>query len=116
MKEPIQVPVIVAGLQTKVDGSVKITLETGELNNDQAGELYGMRNCAAWAVIAPDSIKEMNIPKEEVDPALGSKTPSQRLRNVIFVYWKEKGSNGDFDDFYKKQLEFVIEQYKEKLS
>jgi len=116
MKDPIQIPVIVAGLQTKVDGSVKITLETGELGNDQAGQLYGMRNTSAWAVIAPDTIKEVNIPKEEADPSLGTKTRSQRLRNVIYVCWKEKGSQGNFDDFYNKQMEFVIEQYKEKLT
>ena len=116
MSRLIQLPVLIAGLQTKVDGSVKITLETRELENDYAGQLYGMRNAEAWCVISANEIKEPNIPRQAADPELTSKTPSQRLRAVIFVYWQQKGSTQDFDTFYKQRLESIIDQYKGKLA
>lgn len=115
MSEPIQLPVLIAGLQTKVDGSIKITLETRELDNNYAGKLYGMRNAEAWAVIAPEQIKVPNIPKEAPEPGLMSKTPGQRLRAVMFIYWQQKNSGQDFDVFYKQQMEQLIEMYKAKL-
>jgi hypothetical protein len=61
------------------------------------------------------------ITKEEIsdyDPATFDeiKSPSQRLRAVMFVVWKEvKGGQGDFESFYRAQVERIIEQYKEKL-
>jgi len=34
----------------------------------------------------------------------------------MFVVWKEvKGGQGDFESFYRAQVERIIKQYKEKL-
>lgn len=115
--EPIKIPVLIAGLSTKVDGSVKIVLETQELPTEQAGQLYGMRNMLAWAVIAPEATESIVLPKETPDPAMNVKTPSQRLRARMFVYFKEKGISQDldFDLWYKAELERIGQRYLDKL-
>jgi hypothetical protein len=43
------------------------------------------------------------------------KTPSQRLRDVLYVYWKQVESARAFDDFYLAQMNTIIEGFKEKL-
>jgi hypothetical protein len=116
-KRNLLLPVLIAGLATKVDGSIKITLETRELDGDAAGRLYDLRNSEAWAVIAPSEqgAVMVDLPTEKADPAIGSKTPSQRLRAVIYRLWQQKGDQRDFESFYRVTLERVIDQFKEKL-
>ena len=66
-----------------------------------------------------------NISQEELDALDGfkldsektdGKTPSQRLRAVLFVYWKQhKQKEIEFDIFYVRYMNRLIEQIKEKL-
>lgn len=90
MNNYIQLPVLIAGMRTKVDGSIKIELETRELTPDMAGSLYGMRNAEAWVVIAPSKMTDVEIPKSAPEAGLNAKTPSSRLRAVMFVKWKQQ--------------------------
>lgn len=115
MSKEVTLPVLIAGLQSKVDGSIKITLETRELNPNSAANLFEMRNREAWAVLAPNRIEEVNLPKEQADATLQNKTPSQRLRNVLYILWKQNGSQGDFESYYKTQMEKMIEKLKDKI-
>lgn len=43
------------------------------------------------------------------------KSPSQRLRAVLFVLWEQRGSKGEFEEFYKESIERVIKRIKEEL-
>ncbi len=44
------------------------------------------------------------------------KTQSQRLRGALFIYWdkkvKHKGKFNNFEDFYRYQLERIIDGVK----
>jgi len=44
-----------------------------------------------------------------------TKTPSKRLRAVLFLMWKQLGEVGDFETYYRVQVEKVIEHLKAKL-
>jgi hypothetical protein len=111
----IQVPVLIAGLATKVDGSIKITLETQELTPQASADLFGLRGAMAWAVIAADEMKEVTLPSERPDASIGQKTPGQRLRAVMYRLWEQTGSGVDFESFYRLRMESIIEQLKGKL-
>jgi hypothetical protein len=114
MSDKVLLPVLITGIASKIDGSIKVTLETRELNSKDAASLFALRNLEAWAVLAPNEITEVNLPTEKADPSLGTKTPSQRLRNVLYVYWQQN-KNGDFESYYRTQIERIIEQLKERL-
>ena len=114
MSSQLYLPVLITSIASKVDGSVKVTLETRELNAEKAAQLFALRSLEVWAVLAPNEISEVNLPKEKADPSLGTKTPSQRLRNVLYVYWQQN-KNGDFESYYRTQIERIIEQLKERL-
>jgi hypothetical protein len=43
------------------------------------------------------------------------KSPSQRLRDVLYVLWEHRGSKGDFEQFYIASIEKVINRIKEEL-
>lgn len=44
------------------------------------------------------------------------KTPSQKLRAVLFLLWKQLSVEEPFDTWYAKKMEDIIEKFKEKLS
>jgi hypothetical protein len=43
-----------------------------------------------------------------------TKTPSKRLRNVLYRLWEQE-NEGEFKDFYKTKMEILIEHFKNKL-
>jgi hypothetical protein len=56
----------------------------------------------------------------------GQKTPSQRLRSVMYILWEQNApkqlnpdtgdlENVEFDLFYKRELNKIIDHYKTKL-
>lgn len=57
----------------------------------------------------------MNVPEQKASSGVKAKSPSQRLRNTIFVLWKQKGERGDFESFYDSIMEQLIENIKDKL-
>jgi hypothetical protein len=117
MNKPVQLPVLIDGLSTRKDGSIKIVMETRELGHDDSATLFELRGAEAWAIISPSEIKEedVKLPTEKPDPAVGQKTPSQRLRAVLYRYWEQHNSGTDFESFYRIKLEQIIDKFKEKL-
>ena len=116
--ELLQLPIQVRSITTLVDGSLKFQIITQEVNSETVGKLFDYRNVQGWMVIKPARISKediVNIPNE-VKEFKTDKTTSQRLRAVIFLVWKNTTSQKEtFDDFYKRHIETIIQQYKEKL-
>lgn len=58
-----------------------------------------------------------NEPAElkEVKGQFDTKTPSQRLRAVLFILWRQADGTGDFEDFYRRRIEDIINSVKRKL-
>jgi hypothetical protein len=112
----VKLPAIFSGIQSKVDGSYKLTFNTRELSGTDAAVLLGMANKEAWVLIAPDdSLDSVDVPKAKPDSGTGQKTPGQRLRAILFILWSQVGKPGDFEDYYRQRLERIIEQFKAKL-
>lgn len=112
----VKLPAIFAGIQSKVDRSYKLTFATRELPGDDAAVLLKMANNECWLLIAPDdSLESVDVPKAKPDAGTNQKSPGQRLRAVIYVYWKQLGSPGDFESWYAGRLERIIDQFKDKL-
>lgn len=116
MSAPVKLPVIFTGIQSKVDGSYKLTFGTRELAGSDAAVLLGLANKEAWLLISPDdSLDNVDVPKARPDSGTGQKTPGQRLRAITFLIWQQAGKPGDFEDYYRQRMERIIEQFKAKL-
>ena len=53
--------------------------------------------------------------KVEVDKEIHSKTPSERLRAILFVAFKQSGEN-DFPTYYLKAMDRICETEKSQLT
>lgn len=116
MEQPVKVPAFLEKVTTLKDGSVRILFETQELDVTSCTNLFQMRQALGWLVFAPQSLKEVEILDEPVRSFKEEKTPSQRLRAVLFVLWKQLGSKGVFNDFYEKKMGGFVESVKEYLN
>lgn len=59
--------------------------------------------------------KEEKDAVDAVDLEIEGKSKSQRLRNVLFILWKQQGEIGDFKEFYSSWMEKIIQGFKDKL-
>jgi hypothetical protein len=102
------------GLVTsRVDGAITFKVITPELTLDQRAIVLGMHGKNARVMVAPIDVPTTGI--EKVETEMDIKTPCQRLHAVIFVHWKSvQDQSEDFDTFYRKQMEKIIEGYKTK--
>jgi hypothetical protein len=108
----IQTPLVITSFRAKVDGSLGISGSTPELSIEEKVAFMELQSQQLMAFFEPEDDNKEVV---EVKGKLEGKTPGQRLRSVIFVYWKQKGEIGDFEQFYKKQIEKLIDKVKENL-
>jgi len=109
----IETNLIITGIRSKVDGSLGISATTPELTPEEKAEFMRIQGVNLIALFTP--LDEKDAPKYIVDKELETKTPSNRLRNVLFVLWEQEGSKGEFNDFYRRWVEKFIELIKERL-
>ena len=110
--------VILMGASTRADGSLGLRLCTPELQPQEKTAIFEVQGKNLRMLLQPldETPDELVTVKQDLD----SKTPSQRLRAVLFVWWKQMGEAGkaegkSFEQFYVERLESIIEHIKTKL-
>lgn len=112
-EKPIQIGAILTGFATKVDGGASVRFVTNELSDEDVLELKRRQGQFGFLMFKANEFSPEDIPAEQAEDK--SKTPSKRLRAVLFILWKQLGSKGDFDAYYKTQVDKLIEHIKAKL-
>lgn len=113
-QELIQVPCIVQGMSPKADRSWKLVFETRELTGDEVKLLADNFQGEGWLVFSPNrDVAPEDIPTDIADA--GVKTMSQRLRGKMYRYWVALGGKGDFESYYRTQIQSLIEFYDSKI-
>ena len=67
----------------------------------------------------PDGLARVDVDAQDGIAPLDAderKTPSQRLRGCLFRLYEQRGKNGDFEIFYRAQMERIIDAVKNKLT
>tara|TARA_R110000744_G_scaffold320603_2_gene426752 strand:+ start:2375 stop:2731 length:357 start_codon:yes stop_codon:yes gene_type:complete len=103
---------------TLSDGTMSINLHTQELSADTMTRIFEMNKKPGLVLISSDSISQEEIDAVQVatkDFEFNEKTPSQRLRNVLYRVWEQTDQQKDFRLFYEIHMEKVINQYKSTL-
>lgn len=111
----IQTNAVITGIRAKVDGSLGLSVSTPELTSVEKTAFMDLQGVNVTIGIIP--MENDTQEKIEVDKEVGEKTSSQRLRNVLFILWKQEyqGQYPAFRVFYEKTMETVIDLYKAKL-
>lgn len=104
----------VTGVASRKDGSVRVSFETAELRPSEKGAVMDFHGKACCVAILPhkDAEAEHLVVKTEK----GQKSPSQRLHSVLFLLWKQQDTGIDFETFYKRRMEDIIDGVKAKLT
>lgn len=110
-----QIEAILDGVTPLKDGGVSLRFHTNEATKENKVMLMDFYQSFGWLLFQANEHQENDIPKDRATRDVG-KSPSQRLRAVLFVYWKQLGSKGDFEIFYKQKMEYFIDKIKENLS
>ena len=98
---------------SRADYSVKFSVVTPELRASESGELIRLHGKAVSVLITPLDGADAEL--VEVTTEAERKTPSQRLRACLHVWWQQLGKNGSFSHFYDDQMEKLITFVKTKL-
>jgi len=109
---------VVEKISTKVDGTITIGISTQELDPTQAGQVFGLRGQFCKVLLSDSNITHLEeelIDQEVMASGKKNKTPSQRLRNALFVLFEQKGTDIEFEQFYTNEMEKIISHYKSKL-
>lgn len=116
--EGVLITAEIGTIRSLVDGSVSIALNTPELSQGKAGEIFGLRKKIAYVYISAKQI-DGNEKKmvDSLEPEITGKTPSKRLYNVLYRCF-EQASEGypDFDSYYRAKMENIINTYKANLN
>jgi hypothetical protein len=116
MNKIITIPAIFSRMIPKVDKSWKLEILTRELHGDDIRILAERLGSEGYWANKPNAIVEADMPPGEADAGLEGKSPSQRLRSVLWVLWDQRGRpNKSFELWYASRIEQLIETVKEQL-
>lgn len=116
--ETLQVMAVIAKVQTLVDGGVKATVDTSELTPEQMMKLFSLKGKAGWMVFKENQITIEDVPEADADLDPNEKSPCKRLKDRMFVYFRDvlNRPKHDFEAWYRRELEKIGEKYLEKLN
>jgi hypothetical protein len=106
----------------KADRSVSIAFNTTtEQSSNEMAELDSMFQQTCLLAIKEEETPFLDselkdLDNIDLDLEDTTKTPSKRLRNVLYCFWGARsGADMEFKDFYKTEMEKIITHYKGKL-
>lgn len=113
--------IITAGQITSIrslkDKTIRVQIDLQELDASRLSNLFSFIDAFSKIYISNENITQDEadiIDAEVLDNE--SKSPSQRLRNVLYRYWEQdhKGYE-DFNLYYRFMMSQITEAYKQKL-
>lgn len=112
-----QVSSQIVKVETLVDRGLSLKIHTQELGPEETTKVFELKGKQGWMIFKGAPVKPedlVNLP--EIKSDIKRKTPSQRLRSVLYVVWsKTTGQTKTFDEFYENYMGKLIDKIKEKL-
>lgn len=108
----ISTQAIIEGIRSKKDRSLGLSISTPELSTQEKALFMEIQGINVELIIKPTDIERYE--EYQIDTDLNQKTQSERIRNVLFILWKQD-PQGEFPEFYKQKTEKYIEWLKSKI-
>lgn len=114
MPKAIVTDAILSSISSRADGSCGFRGVTPELTSPEKVALMELHGKSVRLLIEPNDYEAEG--KVTVAAEMNVKTPSQRLRAIIFCQFKDqKPDNMTFDEFYARRMNLICEQEKQLL-
>lgn len=112
-------PAFLESYRSLKDRTLKLVYETSELSPQMISDLHTSVNKTGFLAFNTEPFNSKNLTALsdlEVDYDDPGKTPSKRLRGVLYRNW-EKDAEGykTFEDYYRSKMEVIIVHFKGKL-
>jgi len=107
-------------IATRVDGSLKLTFSTPELDSTKCAQLFDLRrkevlmHLTTGPQITARQKSELYEAAADLKDIKG-KSHSQRLRAVLFRLHEQEDSMLSFNEYYSNRMELMINHVKERL-
>lgn len=119
MKNLFQVAATIEKIETRKDHTAKIIIGTQELSPEAYSKLFELHQKTGWLLFKENSVSEEEIPEEEAPIDDNEKSTSQRLYNVLYVWYSQKKEAGritkSFNEFRREYMEAKIQTIKDNL-
>lgn len=103
----------ITSIAARADRSIRFSMVTGELSDGERATFFPLQGTNVKVLIEPLDCE--SEPPVEVKSEKTVKTPGQRLRASLYIWWEQLGKVGDFEFWYKAKMESFIESVKAKL-
>ena len=115
----LTLPAFLESYRSLKDRTLKLTYETSELTPEKMGELHTSLNKTGFLAFNTEPFTNKNLVElsdMKVDYDDPAKTPSKRLRGVLYRNWEQKSEEyKTFEDYYRSKMESIIVHFKGKL-
>ncbi len=107
----------IESISTRSDKTLKVILGTQETTDETAAGLINLRGQLVKVLFSDENIIQETIKAvEEASIVSGrAKTPSQKLRHVLYRLWQQEAASETFDEWYQNKMTSIIEEIKLKL-
>ncbi|MEK6885165.1 MAG: hypothetical protein AABY22_36375 [Nanoarchaeota archaeon] len=114
MSKIITIPAILSRISYTKDGGLSIGFSTQEMSPEDKLIVTELYQTFGWLAFKENSIDVFDMPKEDAEDK--NKTPSKRLRSVLYVLSQQQGVPKEkFELFYREKMEKIIDWAKSKL-
>ena len=112
----VQFAAIIDKIETMHDKSLKLKVITSRETTEQdKTTIFSFHQIEIWMALKMQELEPEDIKVRDERVEKASKSQSQRLRAVLYVWWEQKKSTTDFESFYRTHMERIIQQVKDKL-
>ena len=113
----ILLPATLDGYSPRKDGSFTLRFTTQEQTPNGVAAIASYYSKYGYLMFKEQVTQEDNKLMDELDTEISEgKTPSQRLRGVLYVSWQQDNQGyKDFKDYYRTRMERIIDHLKNQL-
>lgn len=105
---------LLGSVSTKVDGGLSLRIVLPELTSEQKSAVFELQN-RELSILLQDNGSD-DAPKfTTVKSDLKTKTPSERLRGLLYVAFKQAKTDQPFEQFYADAMNAFCESVRNKL-
>jgi len=114
----ILLPAELSSYRPKKDKSFSVTFNTRELTPNEVLDINNLMGSYCYLAIKENEIDNAELEilgelKADLDPG---KSPSQRMRNVLYILFNQDGEGYEnFKDYYEHKMNVIIEHLKNKI-
>ena len=115
--QAIQTDAVLTGASTRADGSLSLKFATPELQPEHKTAFFELLNQPLSMLIQPSAEKATGL--KDIKGEFDKKTPSQRIRAVLYCLWKYQTERHlvevSFERYYLSECERIIQSIKDQL-